>query len=390
VSFLAAIPAWVGSVFFILAIIVVIIVHESGHFFVAKAFRIKVEEFFVGFGPRLWSVRRGETEYGVKALPFGGYVRIAGMNPFQEPTPQEYPRTFGAKPIWQRAAVILAGPITHFLMAVVLFAVFFSAIGIQARYFPVINRVEPTLNGQPSPASVAGLQAGDVVIAYDGISVRATDDFNVTGNDFRDYTRSHVDRPIRVTVRRDGRTLTVTATPVLTNVEGMQAGRLGIVLGAESTARRRANPITAVGRGVIQTGQTTKEVVLQLGHVFGPAAVKRIGELVFGGAERSTSDPTSIIGVGQLAGQAVQQGAWDLLFYLMVVFNVFVGILNLVPLPPLDGGHLAVLAYEKIRRRRPDPRKLIPLTTIVAGFIVLYALAVSYLDIVKPIPSPFR
>jgi membrane-associated protease RseP (regulator of RpoE activity) len=111
---------------------------------------------------------------------------------------------------------------------------------------------------------------------------------------------------------------------------------------------------------------------------------------VFGGAKRSTTDPTGIIGVSQLAGEAAQAGAWDFLFYLLVVFNVFVGILNLVPLPPLDGGHLAVLAYEKVRGRRPDPRKLIPLTTAVAGFIVLYALAVSYLDIVKPIPSPFR
>src|SRR5205823_4504525 len=119
----------------------------------AKAFRIKVEEFFVGFGPRLWSFRRGETEYGVKALPLGGYVRIAGMNPFQEPTPEDLPRTYGAKPIWQRAAVILAGPITHFLMAFLLLAVFFVAIGVQSRWVPVIDGVESTLNGQRSPAA---------------------------------------------------------------------------------------------------------------------------------------------------------------------------------------------------------------------------------------------
>src|SRR5919109_5260919 len=104
-----------GILLFVLGVFVMIMAHESGHFAAARAFAIKVEEFFIGFGPRLWSIRRGDTEYGVKALPLGGYVRIAGMNPFQEPTPEEYPRTFGAKPPWQRAMVIVAGPATHFV-----------------------------------------------------------------------------------------------------------------------------------------------------------------------------------------------------------------------------------------------------------------------------------
>jgi membrane-associated protease RseP (regulator of RpoE activity) len=381
---------WVGIGLFALAVLLVVMVHESGHFFTAKAFGIKVEEFFVGFGPRLWSFRRGETEYGIKALPFGGYVRIAGMNPFQEPSPEEYPRTYGAKPAWQRAAVIGAGPVTHFVMAILFLAVFFTAIGVPSRFVSTIDGVETTLNGKPSPAAVAGLRLGDVIVAVDGIPVRPTDDPAHTGDDFRDYTRSHVGQAIQVTVRRGDRTLTVGATPVLAEVDGEQVGRLGILLGQQSTARDRTNPLTAVGRGAIQTGQTMKFVVLQLGHVFGPGAFKRLGQLLFGPAERQPTDPTSIIGAGQLAGKAVKAGAWDFLFYLLVVFNVFVGILNLVPLPPLDGGHLAVLAYEKVRGRKPDPRKLIPLTTAVAGFIVLYAVAVSYLDIVKPIPSPFR
>src|SRR5215211_923645 len=109
--------AWLVDLIFALAILVAVLIHESGHFFTAKAFRIKVEEFFVGFGPRLWSFRRGETEYGVKAFPVGGYVRIAGMNPFQEVPLKDRPRAFGAKPIWQRALVIVAGPITHLVMA---------------------------------------------------------------------------------------------------------------------------------------------------------------------------------------------------------------------------------------------------------------------------------
>src|SRR3954454_8359723 len=111
----------VGQVAFFVVILLIILIHESAHFGFAKAFGIKVEEFFVGFGPRLWSIRRGETEYGVKAIPAGGYVRIAGMNPYQEVSPEEYPRTFGAKPAWQRAVVIVAGPATHFVIAFVCF-----------------------------------------------------------------------------------------------------------------------------------------------------------------------------------------------------------------------------------------------------------------------------
>lgn len=375
-------PAWLGYVLAIFAVLVVVLVHESGHFFVAKAFKIKVEEFFVGFGPRLWSFRKGETEYGIKAFPFGGYVRIAGMNPFQEPTAEEFPRTFQAKSIGQRALVILAGPITHFIMAILFLAIFFIAIGVPTEARPVVDAVEGTLNGQPSPAAVAGLRPGDEVVALDGQPVGSSDRFV-------EYTRSHVGQSIRLTVLRDGTEVTVSATPVLSKIPGETepVGRLGIILGL---ARQRYGPLTAIGKGVIQTGQTMKDVVLQLGKVFGPSALKRLGDLVFGGAQRSASDPTSLIGVGQLAGEAVKVGAWDFLFGLVVIFNVFVGILNLVPLPPLDGGHLAVLAYEKVRGRRPDPRKLIPLTTVVAGFIVLYAVMVSYLDIVKPIPSPFK
>src|SRR5256885_5896042 len=116
-----------GIVLFVLIILTVIVVHEAGHFTFAKLFRIKVEEFFVGFGPRVWSFRRGETEYGVKAIPLGGYVRIAGMNPFEQLAPEDLPRTYGAKPAWQRVLVILAGPISHFFMAVPFPAAYFPA-----------------------------------------------------------------------------------------------------------------------------------------------------------------------------------------------------------------------------------------------------------------------
>src|SRR5436309_4403368 len=162
-------PVWVGYILFFLAILVVVLVHESGHFVFAKAFGIKVEEFVVGFGPRLWSIRRGETEYGVKAIPAGGYVRIAGMNPYEDISPEDYPRTFGAKPAWQRAVVIAAGPATHFVVAFVFFALWLGLVGQQVEHGVQFAAIAKTLGGSPSPASVVGLQKGDKVIRIDGI-----------------------------------------------------------------------------------------------------------------------------------------------------------------------------------------------------------------------------
>src|SRR6266545_2267484 len=360
-----------GVTLFIVVLIVVVMVHEAGHFFSAKLFGIKIEEFFVGFGPRLWSFRRGETEYGVKAIPAGGYVRIAGMNPFQEPTPEEYPRTFGAKPVWQRAIVILAGPVTHFVIALLILIFFFMAIGTPNEHRPMVETIEPTLNHQVSPAVMAGLRPGDEIVAVDGIPIHSTD------------------AVIQLTVRRGGRTITVTATPVLSTVPGVRqpVGRLGVSLGA---VRERTDPFTAIGRSVIITGQSTKDVVLRLGDVFGPSALRRVGRLLAGSGERTPNDAIGVVGASRVAGAAVKAGAWDFFIGLLVGFNIFVAILNLAPLPPLDGGHLAILGYEKLRRRKPDIRKLLPLTALVTSFIILFALAITYLDIVNPIPTPFR
>src|SRR5436190_11075095 len=134
--------SWVGIFIFVVAIVVAILIHEAAHMFTARHFGMKIEEYFVGFGPRLWSTRRGETEYGVKAFVFfGGYVKIAGMNPFVEVTPEEYPRTFGAKPIWQRALVIFAGPATHFGLAVIFFALWAGLAGTPSSHNVLVSVV---------------------------------------------------------------------------------------------------------------------------------------------------------------------------------------------------------------------------------------------------------
>jgi membrane-associated protease RseP (regulator of RpoE activity) len=368
-----------GVLAFILVTLGVILLHEAGHFLTAKAFKIKVEEFFLGFGPRLWSFRRGETEYGIKAIPAGGYVRIAGMNPFEDEPAADLPRTFGAKPAWQRAIVILAGPVTHFVVAAVVLFAFFIAIGSPTPSKPLIDRVVSTVGAERSPASQAGLRAGDLIVALNGGPV-GLDRLSA-------FIHSHAGTPLTLTVRRDGRLITVRATPHPAILDGKPVGLLGLRL---AEGRERVGAITAAGRSVTQVASTAKQVVVQLGRVVGPSGLRRIGELLLGSRARAPSDATSIVGATQLAGEAARAGAWDFLIGIIVVFNVFVGILNLIPLPPLDGGHLAVIAYEKLRRRRPDARKLVPLTALVTGFIVLLAVSLAYIDITNPIPNPFR
>ena len=366
-------------VLYILAILVVVLIHEAAHFGVAKAFGIKVEEFFVGFGPRLWSIKRGETEYGLKLLPLGGYVRIAGMNPFQEPTPEEYPRTFGAKPAWQRALVIAAGPLTHFVIAFLIFASFLGFVG-EDRFEPVVGGVSATINGVPSPALEAGLEEGDRV-------VRVADVESPSQEEFQALTRAHVGEELELTLIRDGQELVVTVTPVVDRELGF--ARIGIDLDAgRELPSDREDFLGAVAGGADMVGDFTWAVLGSIPKVFGPEGLGRIVTLVFTDAERQVDDPATIVAGGQVAVAAANRGFAEALLLILGGFNIFVGIINLVPLPPFDGGHLAVLAVEKIRGKKVDPRKLVPLTAVMAGFLILFMVSLLYLDFVKPIPFP--
>jgi membrane-associated protease RseP (regulator of RpoE activity) len=375
---------------YVLAIIVIILIHEAGHFFTAKAFKIKVQEFFVGFGPRLWSIKRGETEYGVKALPLGGYVRIAGMNPFEEVPPEDIPRTYQAKPIWQRAIVIVTGPITHFFMAVLFGAILVVVIGEATSVRPGISAIEATLDGEPSPAAKIGLRPGDIILAVNGMEIPASADPDVGVQRVISETRANVGRPITLLIERDGQVMVARAFPVLSTVEGERVGRIGALLSPIPVVVERPNPIVAIGRGAVFSWETGKAVIGRLDDVFGPSGLRRIWDLLVGNAERDPGDVQSVVGGGRTLVQAAEAyGVWVALLNLLVQFNIFIGILNLVPLPPLDGGHLAVLAYEKVRGRRPDVRKLIPLTALVAAFMIMFALSITYLDIVSPVPNQF-
>ena len=150
--------------FLALIVFVVIPIHELGHMLVARRFGFKVTEYFIGFGPKIWSRKQGEIEYGLKGIPAGGYVKIAGMNPYEAVAPEDLPRAYGSKPIWQRALVILAGPLSHFLVGGLMFLVLFATYGDANTEVVVVGEVAPTLANHRSPAAEAGMQPGDVVV----------------------------------------------------------------------------------------------------------------------------------------------------------------------------------------------------------------------------------
>jgi RIP metalloprotease RseP len=310
-------------------------------------------------------------------------VKIAGMNPFQEPAPEDRDRVFTAKSAWQRAIVLISGALTHFVLAFLLLFILFGVLGVPSRFATQIVRVEPTLDGAPSPAAEAGLRPGDQVVSVDGRPASYLT--------FLDYVDRHVGQEIEIVVERDGRRILLRTTPVLSEVEGEETGRLGIVAQpGRVLARQREGPIEAIADSGRVVGRMVVGSFQAMGRVFGPEGLGRVGELLLGRDERSVQDPVGVVGAARVSGQAVQAGLFDVFFQLFAFFNVFVGILNLLPLPPLDGGHLAVLGFESVTGRRVDPRRLIPITALVAGFLVLFTIAITYLDLFSPIPNPFR
>ncbi|MEX2587700.1 MAG: site-2 protease family protein [Actinomycetota bacterium] len=378
-----------GLTAFIVTMLVMVVFHEWGHYITAKKFGIKVEEFFVGFGPRIFSRRRGETEFGLKAILLGGYVKIAGMNPFQEITDEERPRTFGAKPAWQRAIVLSAGSFTHFILATVLFAGMFGVIGVPDRLTTTVDMVVPEIEGRPGPASEAGIEPGDTIVQIDGTGIE-------TWDDVREAIRPTAGQTIEVVVERDGEEITRQMTPVPAEVpvdaenldETETVGQIGI---GPEVHIERSGPIASIVDGTKMTGEMIVLSITGVGKIVHPG----ISEVLkaFGGTgerELTEDQPIGLVGGARIAGQATAAGNLSVLVSFLGSFIVFVGVINLAPLPPLDGGHLLVLGLEKLLRREIDARKVIPAAAAVLVFFVLLGGALVYLDIARPMQNPFQ
>jgi membrane-associated protease RseP (regulator of RpoE activity) len=360
-------------VLFVAALFAIVMIHEGGHYLAARTFRFRVLEYFVGFGPRLWSFRSGEIEYGVKAIPAGGYVKIAGMNPFENDVPPgDEDRAYPAKPVWQRIVVILAGPLSHF---VVTWLVLAGVYVFSANWnIPGVAVVDPQLNGWRSPAADGGMHAGDVI-------VRIGDLDEPTSGDIGAYQREHLWQPIQYVVLRDGEPLTLTITPE--TVAGQGNARIGVEL-----AGVKEGPISALEHAGGTVWDTTREAVVGLGRVFGPQGLHDTFAALFAGAERPSDGGVSLYGVGREAGHAGSQGAWAYFFTIFATVVLFIGLVNLLPFPPLDGGHVAIALLEKIRGHRIDMKKVVPVSAAVLLFLGFLSISAIILDIWKPIQRP--
>ena len=363
--------------FLALILLVVIPIHELGHLLVAKRFGFKIQEYFVGFGPKLWSTRRGETEYGVKAIPAGGYVKIAGMNPYETVAPEDAARSYSAKPIWQRSLVILAGPLSHILVAAVLYLTLFVTYGDPNTDLVVVGEIAPMLDGSSSPALEAGLQVGDVVTRVGDLEAPTPDSL---GRYVTRYAEDHPGEPLSYVVERDGRSLTLEIVPRLVTEDEVTRGRIGFTLGAEDLSI----PGSVVESGE-WVGRAAWNSVMTIPKVF-TVGVGRTFSVLFTDEPRRDDDVTSLVGVSRQIGGAGERGDWALFLNFAAYVTIFIGVVNLIPLPPLDGGHLMLLAWERMTGRQADYRKLVPVSAAVIVFLSVFAIATVVLDITEPLP----
>lgn len=376
---------------FVIVIVGSIMIHEAGHFFTARRFGMRVERFFFGFGPTLWSVRRGETEYGVKAIPAGGFVKIAGMNRYEDVDRVYEGRAFYAKPAWQRAIVLAAGSFTHFVLAALLLfgAMAFYELPELEDGAPV-GTTEVTRVVEGSPAAVAGLREGDRIVAIDGSEI-------ATFADLRDLVAARAGEQVEVTFERGDQTATVPVTLDSRELDGRQVGFIG--LGSNQLAfRERTVPeaFTGVFVGEYSLPTQFRQSVVGIAQVFAPESLATWLSQADGDTPRTADGPVSLIGAGQAASALGAIGAFSAVIILLAQLQIIIGVLNLLPLPPFDGGHLAVLGVEStvnaMRRRRGmtadwqvDPSTLMPLTLAVLLLFGLFALTAIYVDIVNPI-----
>ncbi|MFD1832960.1 M50 family metallopeptidase [Streptomyces desertarenae] len=422
-----------GIVVFVVGLLFSIAWHELGHLSTAKMFGVRVPQYMVGFGPTLWSRKVGETEYGIKAIPLGGYIRMIGMFPpgedgalrkrstspfrgmiedaraaaFEELQPGDEKRLFYTRKPWKRVIVMFAGPFMNLVLAVVVFVTTLMAFGISTQtttvatvsdcVIKVSERTDTCPEGAPdSPAKAAGLRPGDTIVAFDGKEV-------AEWGDLQQRIRDTIG-PATVTVERDGERKVLHANLVKNEV-AKSDGRGGYVEGEYvTTGFLGFSPAT----GVVE--QTFPQAVDRMGDMMVsgvdallslPEKIPGLWDAAFNGAEREQDSPMGVVGAARVGGDvfaleipAEQRVA--VMLFLVAGFNLSLFLFNMLPLLPLDGGHIAGALWESVRRgvarvlRRPDPgpfdvAKLMPVAYVVAGVFVCFTLLVLIADIVNPV-----
>lgn len=418
----------IGVILFALGILISVSLHEAGHMGTAKMFGMRVTRFFVGFGPTLWSFRKGETEYGIKGIPLGGFVKITGMTEQEEAdedlSDTDKKRVFWRKPLWQRTVVLAAGSVVHFILGFLILWILVSFVAApnpayaqeqsQSTQVTVLECIDPTgecgPDSEPSPAVTAGLQTGDVILAVNGVEVAGREcvvDSTATRQEptawacvVNEIRALPADKPADFLISRDGTQMNVDLTPrtvTLTGADGqaVKVAQVGIgqYVDPSISPSITHGPVAGVGAAADLTGQMA--VLMGEAIVRIPEKVPALWNSIWGD-ERDQETPVSVVGASRLGGEMVENDAWVAFFMLLATLNYFVGVFNLLPLLPMDGGHIAIAWFEKVRswlaakRSKPDPGrvdyvKLLPLTYTVLVVMVGFTLLTITADIVNPI-----
>ncbi|MGA5297327.1 M50 family metallopeptidase [Streptomyces koyangensis] len=407
--------------------------HELGHLSTAKLFGIRVPQYMVGFGPTIFSRRKGETEYGIKAIPLGGYIRMIGMFPpgadgriearstspfrgmiedarsaaFEELQPGDETRLFYTRKPWKRVIVMFAGPFMNLILAVAIFLGVSMSFGfatqtttvggVQQCVISQSDKRDTCRSGDPvSPAKAAGLQEGDKIVAFNGTPV---DDWATLSERIRQTIG-----PATLTVERDGARTQLEATLIENRVakkdadgevvkdQWVRAGYLGF---AAQTEIQPLGFVDSVGRmgDMLENGV---ESIIAL-----PSKVPALWDAAFDGGERADDSPVGVVGAARIGGEVMNldvpaQNQIAMMLFLLAGFNLSLFLFNMLPLLPLDGGHIAGALWESVRRRgarllrRPDPgpfdvAKLMPVAYVVAGLFICFTLLVLVADLVNPV-----
>ncbi|MET9502242.1 site-2 protease family protein [Streptomyces sp. NPDC006622] len=423
-----------GIVVFAFGLLVSIAWHELGHLSTAKLFGIRVPQYMVGFGPTIWSRNKGETEYGIKAIPFGGYIRMIGMFPpgddgritarstspwrgmiedarsaaYEELKPGDETRMFYTRKPWKRVIVMFAGPFMNLILAVALFLTVLMGFGIQQQTTSVAS-VSPCVIAQSenrdtckktdpaSPAAAAGMEKGDRIVSFAG---RPTDDWDTLS----DLIRVSAGKEVAIVVDRDGREVTLNARIATNQVakkdsngtyvqgEYVKAGFLGF---------SAATGVVKQDFGESATWMTERvgDAVDSLAAL--PSKIPALWDAAFGDGPREQDSPMGVVGAARVGGEIATldiPASQQLAMFVMLLagFNLSLFLFNMLPLLPLDGGHIAGALWESLRRtlakvlRRPDPgpfdvAKLMPVAYVVAGIFVCFTLLVLIADVVNPV-----
>lgn len=334
---------------FILVIGVLIVVHELGHFLVARRFGVKIEKFSIGFGPKIFARTIGETEYRLAWIPLGGYVKMLGENDPETVVPEERERSFSALPVWKRMSIAAAGPVANFLLAFFLFtAVFWLGIPILE---PVVGQVVAK-----SPAQVAGLKPGDRIVSVDGRPME-------TWNDLRRQIENRIDQPVRLVIERSGVVLPMLIVPhsmMGANIYGEKVpqGKIGVAPRGD-VRQVRYGLVDGFGKGFLKTANVTRITVISLYKILtGAISSKNLGGPIL---------------IAQMSAKAAKSGYINLMIF-MGFISVTLGVMNLLPVPVLDGGHMLFLAAEGVLRRPLSLR--VRELSMQVGFVILLTIMV--------------